>query len=338
MSKETSKQIEQRAMAWLSQRDSGRWSEADQNDFAQWMRADVLHRVTLLRCEALWERTERLKAFGAGKTPGLVPPPGEWRSSPFFERRPASHARGIVGTFKQRMAAAIAAALLLTVGAGVYVKSLTRGEAYATPIGAVTSIPLSDGSSVLLNSGGKLRVALTDKERLIKLETGEAFFDVAKDPERPFVVQAGQKRIVAVGTRFSVRRQDSEVQVIVTDGKVRVQPSSKAGSGKLLTAGAMIRTERDALVVERKTPHEAEEALSWRSGHLIFKETPLADAVAEFNRYTRQQIVIDDPELAALRISGKFRSTYAGSFVELLEKGFGIGVRQADETIHLTAN
>jgi len=100
----------------------------------------------------------------------------------------------------------------------------------------------------------------------------------------------------------------------------------------------VVHTARHSLLVQKKSVHEAEEALSWRGGYLTFDKTLLADAVAEFNRYTPQRIVIDDPKLAALRISGKFRSTYAEDFVQLLKSGFGVEVRQNNETIHLTAN
>jgi len=334
---ETSKQIEQCALAWLARRESGAWTEADQSELGEWLRADTAHRVMFLRLEVGWDRTARLKTFGIGKRSGVIPPPGAWRSSPFFERRPAFAVRSAIKTSAPRIAA-VAAGVLLVAGAAIYLRVFFGNKLYETPVGAVTSVPLSDGSSVTLNTASKLRVALNEKERRIDLEAGEAFFDVAKDPSRPFVVQAGKRRIVAVGTRFSVRRDGPEVQVIVTEGKVRVEPEAAGGRAAILTAGAMIHTAKHSLLVQENGVDKAEEALSWRSGYLTFDKTLLAEAVAEFNRYTPQRIVIDDPKLAALRISGKFRSSYAGDFVQLLRNGFGVEVQRTDETIHLGSN
>ena len=99
----------------------------------------------------------------------------------------------------------------------------------------------------------------------------------------------------------------------------------------------MGRTVRNSLLVQKKTTHEAEEVLSWRTGYLTFDETALADAVAEFNRYTPRPIVIDDRELAGLRITGTFRASHAEDFVELLKSGFGVDVREGKEGIHLSS-
>lgn len=335
---ESSRQIEDRAHAWLAQRDSGRWSEADQEAFATWLRADTAHRVTFLRVEVAWERSARLKAIGAGRQPGVVPPPGQWRTSPFFERRPAPTVRSALRRSTWRISAA-AAGMLLAVGVGFCLKTFLSGPGnnYSTPIGGVASIPLGDGSKMTLNTDRKVRVALTEKERRIELQTGEAFFDVAKDPSRPFIVEAGDKRITAIGTAFSVRRDGKKVQVVVTEGKVRVEDREGRVQEELLAAGTVLRTAHDSQLVQKATPQKAAEALSWRSGYLTFDETSLADAVAEFNRYQTQRIVIEDPKLAALRINGKFRSTNAEDFVQLLEDGFGIAVTRTGQTINLAS-
>lgn len=334
---ESSRQIEARSLAWLVQRDSGRWSDADQSEFEDWLRADTAHRVAYLRLEVGWERSARLKAFGVGMKPGVVPPPGQWRSAPFFKRRPAFAVRSAIRGSAAKVAA-IAAVLLIVMGAGLYLQPFFSGNGYATPVGGVASIPLRDGSNITLNTASKVRVALTQKERRIELEAGEAFFDVAKDPSRPFIVEAGRRRVIAVGTRFSVRRDDNEVQVVVADGEVRVESREGGEGAELLAAGAVLHTARDSLLVQKKPVHEVEEALSWRSGYLTFDETSLAGAVAEFNRYTPLRIVIEDPKLAALRINGKFRSTNADDFVQLLQNGYGIQVRRTEETINLNSN
>ncbi len=332
---ESSNETEARALAWLAKRDSGRWSEADQAELAQWLSADTAHRVAFLRREAAWERTARLKAFGVSRKPGVVPPPGEWRTSPFFERAQPSAVRAVLK--RPALKIAMAAAVLVVAAIGVYFSSIP-GDAYSTPIGGYASIPLRDGSTVTLGTASRIRVDLTQMERHIELESGEAFFDVAKDPSRPFVVEAGSRRVVAVGTQFSVKRSGTDIQVVVTEGKVRVEPKAGAGRAEFLTAGAVAHTVQNSVLVQKKTPREAEEALSWRTGYLTFDGTALADVVAEFNRYTPQRIVIDDPQLAALRITGTFRASRAADFVELLKNGFGIEVRESEESIHLSSS
>lgn len=337
MSVETSREIEHRALAWLAKRDGGGWSEADQSEFTQWLEARIAHRVTFLRLEAGWERSARLKAFGVGKTPGVVPPPEEWRSSHFFERKRTAKIRSAIWASAPKLAA-IAAGIALVVAVAVQLKIFSQETTYATPIGGISSVPLSDGSSVTLNTGSELRVSMNETERHIELHSGEAFFDVARDPSRPFVVQAGDRRIVVLGTRFSVRRDGADVTVVVTDGKVRVEPQTKNDSAQLLTAGDVLRAARNSSQVQKKSVHEAEEALSWRSGYLIFNDTSVADAVGEFNRYTPQRVLVDDPQLSALKISGKFRATNADDFVQLLQRGFGVQARRSEDSIYLSWN
>ncbi len=334
---ESSKQIEDRAAAWLARRDSARWSEADQRELADWLQADTAHRVAFLRLEAGWEKSARLKAFGAAAKSGGVPPAGEWRASAFFERRPGAAVRAS-GKAHGRRFAAIAAGVVVVLATAIYFSSSQEGVRYSTPVGGVASIPLRDGSLVTLNTSSRIRVVLTDAERRIELENGEAFFDVAKDARRPFVVKAGNRNVVAVGTQFAVRRDGADVQVVVTDGKVRVEQTGGHGGGGLLTAGAVARIDGQAIHTQNKTLHEVEEALSWRSGYLAFDETSLANAVAEFNRYSPRKIRIDDPQLAALRINGKFRSTNADDFILLLRNGFNIRARARGEAIVLSAN
>jgi transmembrane sensor len=193
---------------------------------------------------------------------------------------------------------------------------------------------MPDGSNVTLNTDSVIRVAVSDRERRVQLEQGEAFFDVAKDPARPFVVRAGNKRIVAVGTKFSVQHLHDDVRVLVTEGRVRVE--SETSSPVFIAAGSVARADGSALVVRKAQPTQVDELLSWREGYLRFHETALADAVAEMNRYNTRKIFIEDPELAAIRISGTFRPTQYEAFVRVLQDGFSIQARNEGERITLT--
>jgi transmembrane sensor len=208
------------------------------------------------------------------------------------------------------------------------------GDRFTTVVGGLESIPMSDGSHVTLNTDSEIRVSLGVRERVVEIEHGEAFFEVAHDPQRPFVVKAGGRRVIAVGTQFSVRWDGVELRVIVADGTVRYEshagdtlPAASPAAGAdaiLLPAGSGARTEGNTLQVEQLPATEAERRLTWRSGFLTFRDTPLADAVAELNRYSTRKIVIEDPSIAALEVGGVVRSNDTAPFIRLLERGFGI--------------
>jgi len=161
-------------------------------------------------------------------------------------------------------------------------------DAYSAPVGGLVSVPMKDGSRITLNTDSKVRVAVTDKERMVQLERGEAFFEVAKDPGRPFVVAAGTQRIVAVGTEFSVRCDGADIRVIVTEGKVRLK------GGAILGAGGVARSGGTGMQVQSKPLSEIQESLSWRQGFVSFHNAVLAEAVAEFNRYSEKKIEVRD--------------------------------------------
>jgi transmembrane sensor len=364
---ESHRQVEDQAAAWLARRDSGNWSEDDQAHLTRWIEESIAHRVAFLRLESVWEETRRMKAIVAGRPQGTVPPPGEWRDSPFFEFPTGDTMRR--GRAPRWRLFATAASLVLALGIGAYVAFSPASDRYSTPIGGMALVPLRDGSNITLNTASKVRVALSANERRIDLQQGEAFFEVAKDPKRPFVVRVGNKRVIAVGTKFSVRRDGDDVRIVVTEGTVRLEsansalsatqrmpgPSSPSGSGPgagvrlpqgssglsmpestRLTAGTIARATGEDVLVEKASIPQAEEVLSWRQGYLSFHETALADAVAEFNRYNSRSITIGDPKVATIRISGTFRPTNYLAFVHLLRDGLSIHAEDDGDRIILT--
>lgn len=331
-----SRQIEDMAAAWLARRDGGRWTAQDESELAAWLAESALNRVAFLRLEAGWERSVRLKALAAGAGNAKVAGVDEWRSSPFFDRPPVPKARRHVWR-RLPVRIAMAATLLLALTTAIYLALPLARDDYSTPIGGLALVPLQDGSKLTLSTASRVHVTLSDSERRVDLKAGEAFFEVAHDALRPFVVRAGDQRITAVGTQFSVRREGLDVRVVVTEGKVRIEREAVENSASLLAAGAIARTEGGVVRVQKGTAAEAQELLSWRGGYLSFDETTLADAVAEFNRFSNRKIVIDDESIAAVRISGKFRSTNAGEFALLLNSGFGIQVRESGDTLRLAA-
>lgn len=358
-SMDSSIQIEERAARWLAQRDSGEWSESDEAAFNAWLGQSTLHVVAFVRLEAAWKHAKRLKALSAGVSPGSVPSPEEWQLAPFFDverQTPASEVTELStetpvpdSPSSKRPAQvlpvkrwAVAASLLIAIGASIALSMWPFDPTYRTPVGGIASVPMSDGSKVTLNTDSKIRLAVTETERRVELEKGEAFFEVVKDPNRPFVVEAGGKRVIAVGTRFSVRRDGSDVRVFITEGRVRIEDEeesvTKRNDDKLVTlsAGSIARASDAGVLIQEKTVPEVEGYLSWRTGHLIFRDVALTDAIAEFNRYNTRKIVIEDPAVAAIRVSGKFRSTQFEAFVRLMEDGFPVRARRVGDRIVLT--
>lgn len=338
--------IEDVASQWLIRRDSGHWTDADQQRLDEWLAASTLHRVTFLRLEWTWSEAGRLKALAAGRVENLPPPRGRWNLGPFFDLQQADRDAGIVATrlraawskgTKHWRLLATAACLILSLTIGAYFAQdflgLRSGH-FATPIGGIEQIPLADGSSVTLNTDSRIQVKFTDRERRIELKRGEAFFHVAHDTRRPFVVEVDGRRVIAVGTRFSVRREVRDVGVVVTEGTVRVDDVGTT----FLTAGSVASASDAGVLVKHESIAAARERLAWRSGLLMFRDQTLAGAVAEFNRYNRTQLVISDPRVAAIRIEGNFRATRVEAFVRLLEAGFPLHATRHGDEIELTAN
>jgi transmembrane sensor len=252
---DSNKQIEDKAAEWLVRRELGEFNAAEQARLEEWLNVSFLNRVAYLRLDAAWEQTERLRALAPGAAPRTVPARGSWRVSPFFARKRVVK---LPPRWRYRLFLPWVAAVLpiVFVAAGWYFWT-AAAPTYETPIGGTASIPLRDGSNVTLNTASKIRVALTDRERRIELRNGEAFFDVAKDSTRPFIVDTGDRHIVAVGTKFSVRRDGHAVAVIVTEGKVRIDSTSPEtltpAPIPVLEAGTIARASGTAIAVETKT-------------------------------------------------------------------------------------
>jgi transmembrane sensor len=156
-------------------------------------------------------------------------------------------------------------------------------------------------------------------------------------------VEIGKKRVIAVGTQFSVRRENNDIRVAVTEGKVRIEDVSSplrqkanssagedpqgetAGSTDVfLPAGSVAQTVSSEILVNEHAAPQVDQLLSWRNGYVVFRDTPLVEAVAEFNRYNTRQIVVADPEIAAIRVGGNFRSNNTDAFLWLIQHGFPI--------------
>ncbi|RZZ81593.1 FecR family protein [Pseudoxanthomonas winnipegensis] len=349
-----SARIESRAAAWLARRDCGDWDTQAQDALEAWLAQATAHRIAFLRLEAAWEQSGRLAALGAGVAPGTVPPRGAWSSTAAPPTAPAA-APGPGADLSQVVFAprparshrrwpallAGAAVLLLALGvagAGWRHYAVTESASYASALGQLQPVALSDGSRATLSSDSLIEVALSAARRRIALKRGEAYFEVAKDADRPFVVEAGERRAVAVGTRFSVRRDGATTRVVVTEGTVRLESDDhgdRPAPTTLLPAGSIAIAGPDGVLVRSVPVAEAEAALDWRGGLLSFRDTALGEAVAEFNRYNAHKLVVADARAAALRVSGTFQWDNADGFVRLLERGFPVHAERRPGTVLL---
>lgn len=294
--------IDEQAAAYVARLACDADPAARQEIYA-WVSADPRHAVAFARMEAAWEASERLRAA----PPSLEPVSGGRRR-----------------TFILGAAAAASAAVAATVGW----RLLDNGERYRTRVGERRVIALSDGSTLTLNTASTVDVAFTAKARHLRLVRGEALFEVAHDPSKPFLVEAGAARFRALGTAFNVRVRPDVVELTVTQGVVAVvagesdvdrMPGARrivAGGGAVVRSGAVAATALDEQLLRQR--------VAWQDGVLEFDGESLAQVVGEFNRYRRQPIVIGDARLESLRIGGRFEVDEADKFLTALTSSFPI--------------
>lgn len=314
-------QIESQASQWILRRDRGEFSAQDQVELETWLSSDSRHRNVYLRLLELWRFAGGLKVYR--------PVDGGIRGDVLKTGKPAITER----RFPMRAFAA-AAALTVIVSAGWFVKQMQM--TYATEVGGYERLLLEDGTVAQLNTDTRIKVHFSSQRRQIELVQGEAYFDVARDPDRSFNVRAGAAVVRAVGTAFSVRLRNPErVDVLVTQGRVSVQEPT-ANPGPLLEAGQSAQAIRG--VIHVATPGSAELArqLSWQTGVLHFKGDALAAVIAEFNRYNHRQLKIADPQLAAVEIGGSFKANDLASFVAALRRIPGMQVDESESVIRLS--
>lgn len=321
--KTSASQIRQLATAWIARRDAG-LSPCDEAELAAWLAADPRHRAAFGEYASAWSALDR-PARGGAADDVLLALGG-------LERRRR----------RRRVLAGSLAAVALLAGVsfwGLHRDGRAPGEA---AIAATTRVlwperrTLADGSVVELKDGAQIAVSLQPAQRRVALLRGEAHFQVAKDPARPFVVEAQGVEVRAVGTAFAVQLGSAAVDVVVTEGHVAIETPLAGGAARTRPAQAILSPGQQALVepgavaakVRALAPTELSERLAWRAPRLEFSGTPLADAVALLNRHAAVRggvtFSVGDASLAGVRVSGLFRADNTAALLELLENGFGI--------------
>ncbi len=305
--------IEATAAAWLAQRDDG-LDAAAAAEFELWRRKDPRHEAAVARLETTWHTLQQLRDFRPAA-----------RMHPDRDLLAGAAPRRYV--FRPAWGA-LAAAALIALGAVWWVRpepgaTPARSIHYVTTTGGYQRGVLPDGSVVELNANTELHVDYGAAERTVQMIRGEAHFSVAANPHKPFVVEARGLKVRALGTAFNVRLTQTEIEVLVTEGKVEVRQESQPVAPPLLAGERLVWSEKpaDTKPVPEVGPVASEvmrEALAWQRLRLVFTDTPLAEVIEQFNRHNQVQLQLADPVLATLPIGGSFRPENVEAFVRLL--------------------
>ncbi len=312
------RRVRAEAAAWLARLHGPRRTPDTERGLRRWLDEHPAHAVEFERATDVWTETGGVPFHGGGVS---------------YEPRHVERRRRLRWTLAAGLAASLAIALWT--GHALRRKTVTTGA------GEQKTIELADGSWVTLDTNSRIIVHYVRRTRSVILRYGEAYFQVIHNPRRPFVVLAGNRKVIDVGTSFVVRRGTigkGTLTVTVIKGRVAVAPLSvadrvpKMPSPKVLlvTAGKRLRLRPHALPAIQTEP--AAQATAWLHGELIFNDTPLAAAARQFNRYNRHRIVLGAPQLQTLRVGGVFRLNAARSFVRSVAEAHHLRLIDRDGT------
>ena len=299
--RETAQAISDRAAAWVARMDREGHDPAVRAELKAWLAGDDRRRGAYFRAKAAWNMLDRASVLGAGGSQSYeVAAAG----GPWFSRRRLLWGGG---------AAAAAAALVVGVtGLDLFA---VPDQQIETAIGEIRRVPLSDGSFAAVNTQSAVDVTMKPEVRQIALKSGEAWFQVAKDRTRPFIVEIGDVRVRAVGTAFAVKRVGSGVDVQVTEGVVEVWRVGDEANIRRVEAGSRaFMTPDKAVASVAAASEEIDKALAWRTGQIVLDGDTVAEAAAEFNRYNVRKIEVVGSALGTEKMIGRFRTNEPDAF------------------------
>jgi transmembrane sensor len=363
------------ATEWWLRMEGSRMSREDREAFVDWLRESPVHVSEMLRMGQLharldefdgWElisletaekEDDSVLPFTGGNNESPTPSPNQWM--------PPKR------TYGSRRYGWLAAAAAVVAVVGVWISNLAAPQVIQTVRGERRDVMLADGSMLRVDPESRLRIHLERHLRDVRLEQGRAFFRVAKDPGRPFLVRAGPTVVRAVGTEFGVERERDAVVVTVAAGKVAVFPldnrpasdqsvsmlmtkdrlarqtppdspsedtrgelQAAANSEVFLTAGQQV-TVPSSGAAEAVKRVDSNAALAWADGRLVFQNSSVADVVEQFNRYNLVQLHIGDQQLAERLVSGVFDANEPGSFVSVIRTVAPVRVERRGQDITL---
>ncbi|SEJ73537.1 FecR family protein [Sphingobium sp. AP50] len=317
--RESAEAIEEAAIAWVARVDSSPDDPETLAALEAWQSQDPRREGAYFRASAAWAGLDRARVLPSSNDDVEAPP---------VKHRASLGRRSLM-----------AGALALALGSVVLGFSSWRSSSkeIVTALGEVRRMPLSDGSLAVVNTDSSINVRLRSTGRDVALDRGEAWFQVAKDKERPFVVSAGDVRVRAVGTAFSVRKTMDGADIQVTEGTVQIWSVANPAVRRSVSAGSRLYAgNRAGPGAATKSVHDIDRSLSWRTGQLVFEGETLGSAVAEFNRYNATQIRIEDSSLASGRFVGSFRTNEPEAFAKAAAALLGARTYESNGEIILT--
>lgn len=302
------------AAAWVARIHSSSRSPALEAGMRKWLEADPAHARAFEIATEAWEIGGSVRSYAMPRV-----------ADPFVEAPARKH------VMTRRLA--IAATVLALAGTVIYLQQ--KPLFIATGVGEQRMLTLNDGTRIFLNTDTRLSVKEDAAQRRVQLENGEAWFDVAADPHRPFVVTAGDQKVVALGTDFVVRRESQQLAVTLVEGKVRVSSVSPSDEPE-----RVLKPGQRLMFVGGKPPRLDEPAIhevtAWRRGEVVFDNTRLQDAAAEMNRYSAVKLIIDGPQAADIRLSGIFRTGDSARFAQAVGVTFHLVVAHEPGVIRIS--
>lgn len=299
------------AARWFAKADRGPLSADDRKAFLEWLEAPG-------NADAYHDTADAWSTLGAARGADSLM---AMRAAALRDASGVSRRRAIFGLVGAAAAAGAGGAGLLMASAA--------GATIRTGAGERLTAPLPDGSSVTLAPLSTIKVQYDEARRRVRLVDGQAYFDARSAPERPFQVLVGDQQAQGSGGRFQVTKQGETTQILIEDGALDVL-AAKAGASRWLTSGQMISGPAGA---QHVAAADLDELTAWRDGRLVFSDVPLPQVAAAFNRYSSDRLSLaPSADLDSIRISGSFRYDGTREFAQALRAGFGLRVRQLDET------
>jgi len=355
------------AAAWITRLHGPNRTPEMEAGFRQWLSESAENRIEFEGLTDIWTAVGTLRAGGAPRLERWEHSAESRELQELRSERPASSSRWHPASGSWRKIGlrlvAVAAAVLVFFFVAFWSFRSGSEPSYETGLGEGRMVQLPDKSRVWMNSATRLRVAFDSRQRRVELIRGEALFEVAKHASRPFVVAAGGHSVTALGTSFVVRYESSRTAVTLVEGKVAISPSSAPGDSvpqveeTLRSSGAQVAGSQtaDESAVERSLwvltagqrltfvpdsvpkidEPSVESVLAWRRGEVVLNDTPLAEAVAEMNRYDRTTIVIDGSAVATLNVSGLFHTGDNEGFARSVARMYHLDLHEQDGRIYL---
>lgn len=342
------KQIYQEACDWFIDMRTGDVDAAGKQRFDGWVRKSPEHLRAYLEVSEIWDDAALVDSSGSSSSADLIERARTADAEVVELGRFANAAASVRSPSATRVRvqlAAVAIIAFIAIGWGSFVGyQHWRVPTYSTGIGEQRTVMLTDGSRVQLNSRTRLKVQFTEHARNIELQEGQALFSVAENPRRPFIVRSGDFSVRAVGTVFDVDHKQSATTVTVLHGRVAVsslvspRPEMSPVSAiqvstpqVFVDAGEQLRTH--ARRTTQPVPANVAAATAWTRGSLVLAGSRLADVVEEFNRHNQRQLVIGDPALAEMRISGVYASTDPALLVQFLREQPALRIEESELAI-----